>query len=222
MTVEAKSCGQYSEWRGYNLNTVSGHPVWPADPRPEDIRTVDIAWALARQCRFRGHLKPEVEFYSIAQHSVMVYNAITIEFPDDIPLRRAALFHDAEEYIEGDIPTPIKKMDKNFHDEVKHHMGDFFEWLIGNSAVHYFERVKKLNAAIAEKYNFNVGHFEHKSVKRADYRAFLTEKRDIIHVLTTDFGEDKDEPFPVAIDPLMPKAAAKLFLDTCREVGINY
>ncbi len=221
MTVEAKSCGRYSERRGYNLNTVSGHPIWPANPYPEDVRTVDIAWSQARICRFNGHLKMGV-WFSLAQHSLEVYKAVTLDHLDDIPLRRAALFHDGEEYAEGDKTTPLKKMDLAFYEAVKYHIGDVLLYSIEDKTPSYFRRVERQNKAIAEKYNFGVELFDHPAIKRADYRAFLTEKRDLLNVITTDFGEDMDDPFPHKIEPLSFEDAAQEFLNACREVGINY
>ena len=53
-------CGKLDQSRGYNMNTCSGLPVWPLDPRPEDVRIEDIAGALSRVCRYNGHLKDEV------------------------------------------------------------------------------------------------------------------------------------------------------------------
>ncbi len=59
----------------------------------------DIAHALANICRFAGHCK---EYYSVAQHSVLVANLVpSIHY-------KAALFHDAAEAYLNDIPSPLK------------------------------------------------------------------------------------------------------------------
>jgi len=52
----------------------SGRQFWPLDPRAEEIDIGDIAHALSLVCRFTGHVK---EFYSVAQHSVLV--ALTVK-----------------------------------------------------------------------------------------------------------------------------------------------
>lgn len=83
-----------------HITTASGVQFDPLNPRAEDIRMDDIIAALPRICRFNGHCK---WFYSVAQHSCLVYeNAVT--FPGE----RWALLHDAAEIYTSDVPAPIK------------------------------------------------------------------------------------------------------------------
>jgi hypothetical protein len=81
------------------MQTRSGCQFYPLDPRPEDICIQDIAHALSQLCRFGGHC---VEFYSVAQHCVMVASILPPE------LRLAGLLHDATEAYLVDIPRPLK------------------------------------------------------------------------------------------------------------------
>ncbi len=81
------------------IRTVSGIYVNVFDPKPEMFVIEDIAHSLSHQCRFGGH---PVEFYSVAQHSVMCAMFIGEEN------RLAALLHDASEAYLLDIPSPIK------------------------------------------------------------------------------------------------------------------
>ena len=78
----------------------SGKRMFPLAPTPEMISIEDIAHALSNICRFAGHCR---EFYSVAQHSVMV----------SVHVSRKnlmwGLLHDAAEAYLCDIPTPIKK-----------------------------------------------------------------------------------------------------------------
>lgn len=83
------------------IQTYTGRPFWPCDPRAEDIDPRDIAHALAHQCRFAGHTS---SFYSVAEHSVRASLAVPEEFA------LWALLHDAPEAYLVDLPRPIKHM----------------------------------------------------------------------------------------------------------------
>ena len=58
--------------KGDWMQTATGGVFWPVDPRPEDVEIEDIAHALSLICRYCGHVR---EFYSVAQHSVLVARA---------------------------------------------------------------------------------------------------------------------------------------------------
>lgn len=83
------------------IQTYTGRQFYPVAPRPEDIDILDIAHALAMRCRYGGHAK---QFYSVAQHSVLVARHV----PAEDKLR--ALLHDALEAYSpfGDIPRPSR------------------------------------------------------------------------------------------------------------------
>lgn len=87
------------------IRTYSGIYVNVFEPTPEMIRIIDIAHALANQCRFGGHLP---EFYSVAEHSVYCANLVSHQH------KLAALLHDASEAYLLDIPRPIKKRLSNY------------------------------------------------------------------------------------------------------------
>lgn len=57
-----------------HIRTVSGQRFDPADPDPESISAPDIAHGLTHTCRFGGQ---GAEFYSVAQHSLNVRQAVT-------------------------------------------------------------------------------------------------------------------------------------------------
>ncbi len=85
------------------INTRAGVRFEPLDAKPEDVRLDDIAFALSNLCRYGGH----VEFYSVAEHSVIV-SRIVEALGGSIEEQRAALLHDATEAYLVDLPRPIK------------------------------------------------------------------------------------------------------------------
>lgn len=71
------------------------------------IKIEDIAHSLSMQCRFGGHCS---RFYSVAEHSVFVSEIVN-------PVHALeGLLHDGSEGYVTDLPTPIKKMCKDFEE----------------------------------------------------------------------------------------------------------
>ena len=85
------------------INTRTGVKFYPLDAKPEDVRIDDIAFALSNLCRYAGH----VDFYSVAEHSVIVARIVD-GLGGSLLERRAALLHDATEAYLVDLPRPIK------------------------------------------------------------------------------------------------------------------
>lgn len=83
------------------IQTLSGQHFNYRNIQPENIVIDDIATALSHTCRFAGHLP---EFYSVAQHSVLVSQLV----PDEFAME--ALLHDASEAYCCDIPSPLKAL----------------------------------------------------------------------------------------------------------------
>ena len=86
--------------RGNWLQTYTGGKFYPLDPRPDEIRSLDIAHALGHICRFGGHT---LRFYSVAEHCVALSYAVRPE------LALWALLHDAAEAYIGDMVRPLKR-----------------------------------------------------------------------------------------------------------------
>ena len=73
--------------------------------RPDGVVSIEvIARSLSRLCRFTGHMRPEVEHYSVAQHSVLVSRLVPAEFA------RQGLLHDIAEALIGDMAAPLKRL----------------------------------------------------------------------------------------------------------------
>lgn len=87
--------------KGDWIQTFTGQQFWPLDPRVDEVRLEDIAHSLANLCRFTGHVR---EFYSVAQHSVLV-SRYCVRIED----QRWGLLHDAAEAYLGDQARPVKR-----------------------------------------------------------------------------------------------------------------
>lgn len=87
------------------IQTATGLRVNPLSMKPEDVDIADIAHALANLCRFTGHTR---EFYSVAQHSVLVSRLLE-RWGCDPWVQLWGLMHDAAEAYLGDVASPMKR-----------------------------------------------------------------------------------------------------------------
>lgn len=87
---------------------LSGRRLDLLDPAPEDIEVEDIAHGLARVARWNGQTVGTHAF-SVAQHALVVEEIVAALEPGyEARWRRAALLHDAPEYVIGDLISPFK------------------------------------------------------------------------------------------------------------------
>lgn len=96
------------------IQTYTGRMIDVCNVRVEDIALADIALPLGRLCRFNGHTR---EFYSVAQHSVLVAwlaHEWSIKAgkskAEALEAARWGLLHDAHEAYLGDIVAPLKPL----------------------------------------------------------------------------------------------------------------
>lgn len=85
--------------------TQSGQIVDLHFPDMDSIKIDDIAHALSNLCRFTGHTK---NFYSVAQHSVLVSYLVPAKYA------LQGLLHDASEAYLGDVSSPLKHVLQNY------------------------------------------------------------------------------------------------------------
>ncbi len=82
------------------LHTGSGRAVNPLQPCAAVVCLADIARSLSRLARYLGHTR---QFYSVAQHSVIVSNLVEPEHA------LKGLLHDASEAYLGDVVSPLRR-----------------------------------------------------------------------------------------------------------------
>lgn len=164
------------------IQTYSGLFVNPLAMTPDEITLKDIAHALSLICRFGGHC---TQFYSVAQHSVLV-SEITKQLggtPDQV---YAALLHDATEAYLIDLPRPIK-----------------------NQLPDYKTAEKGLEKIIAEKFKVVL---DDEIIKKADMIALAMEA-DVLMVKSQLWDSLQGiTRLNIPIKPLNPNEACLLFL----------
>jgi len=189
--------------KGHWIQTYTGRKFYPADPRPEDIVMADIVQGLSNCCRFAGQLD---DFYSVAQHSVLVSNVVQ-NLGGTVAEIRYGLLHDASEAYIGDVTWPLKHCEE----------------MAG-----YREIEAKVEAVIAQALRLVPTMPE--IVKHADLVLCATEKRDLMLMtfnrlnadrLPPAFSEpwhcDTVQPTLDRIRPVSAKEARKMFLDRLQE-----
>lgn len=129
------------------IQTSTGIAFDLLEPTPEMVDINDIARALSRLCRYTGHTE---QFYSVAQHSVLVSNLVP---PEDALV---GLLHDAAEAYVGDVAKPLKV-------------------LLGSAYSDVEDRVWRV---VAERFGLPVALPQ--SVKDADLRMLQTERLQLL------------------------------------------
>lgn len=127
------------------FRTVSGRRIDLEHLTPDDIDLGDIVCALARCCRFAGHIR---QHYSVAQHSLFVAGLCD---PAD---RKAALLHDASEAYLGDLSRHLKHS----------------EYLEG-----YRRLEGRVQDAIHDRFDVEYGNVRRQRIKAADDLAAIVE-----------------------------------------------
>ena len=155
--------------------TATGGQYFPSQSNQHDVNIEDIALSLSRICRFNGHLRRDVEMYSVAEHSVRVSYQCPAEYAF------IGLLHDAHEAYLGDPIRPIHPL-----------MGTRY-W----HAARDWQRSIALHVGLHARSLVTLPG----SVKRADLVLLATERRDVCE--HGDRGWDlKVEPLNTPITPM--------------------
>lgn len=169
------------------IQTFTNKKVWPSKPwenNDDSFCLEDIAHSLSMQCRFNGHTK---EFYSVAQHSVVIADALFPLYGPEVALD--GLMHDAAEAYLCDIPRPIKE------------------------DLHIY---KTMEAALLKQIykSLNIKKTESGIIKEFDDRALHTEALQLFDTQVDNWiGALNVEPLNVNLAPLyMPHHIEPIFL----------
>jgi hypothetical protein len=176
-----------------DILTYSGQYFDFINPHNNEFDIRDIAHALSNVCRFAGHTR---EFYSVAQHSVMVARICFRSAPvnDIIDYGRAGLLHDASEAYLGDITRPLKQL-----------LPD------------YKVIEQRVEAALFKR--FGISYPLPKIVKHADLVMLATEQRDLMPAHSDEWQLISGiEPLPEIINPWYPEKAEREFLKFWEEM----
>ncbi len=170
------------------IQTHSGQDINLLRPREHDINFRDIAFSLAKLCRFSGHT---TSFYSVAQHSVLVADCLPPE------LQAYGLLHDAHEAFIGDTTSPVKRA----LDQVNPNGSAGLAYLAGI----WDERIHE-KAGLA----WPLTKTQKQQIKCADMVLLATEKRDLL--APTPAWPGSYRPLKKVIKPLPEDRAAELFM----------
>lgn len=222
---------RYGDW----CQTYTGIKFHPLDPQPEDFNIEDIAHALSNLCRFNGHC---TEFYSVAQHSVLVSIRVEEMFGDYID--EAAVELARQEFGKALSVPECKRASNDFtgsrrkeflrhrmnqlnaarwgllHDAAEAYLSDVPRPLKRDKAMEWF-RLQEGELLEMIAYVFDLGPYV-PEVGLVDMRMLLTEKRDIMVDPPADWMLD-GEPYELEIACWAPTAAEIAFLQRFKELG---
>lgn len=174
------------------FTTATGRVLYVLEPDPALICIEDIARSASRVCRFNGHLKESVEFYSVAQHAVLVsHECLAVN-------ALLGLMHDAAEAYAQDVIRGLK-----------HALGD------GYRAIE-----SAWTSAVDEAFGFGGRLISMPAdVKRADH-VLLAQERYELCVLTEVDEWVRELPFDAyeSISPLLPFDAYRYFMARYRQL----
>lgn len=116
------------EEMGKWLATATGGFYFLNGQNERDISIVDVAFGLARKCRYSGNIRIDKEHYSVAEHSDLMAHYFENDpsmFLGDEPMMLEDYLkmklHDATEFVFPDVPTPLKDLFPVFREVEGYH-----------------------------------------------------------------------------------------------------
>jgi 5'-deoxynucleotidase YfbR-like HD superfamily hydrolase len=180
---------------------LSGRRLDLLNPSPLDIEIEDIAHGLARVARWNGQTHGDHAF-SVAQHCVLVETiARQIEPELARQWRLAALLHDGPEYVVGDMISPFKAAVGLDYKALENRILEAVHLRFGLPAV-----IPEAITALIKTADKWAAYYE--ATQLAGFS--VEEARQF-------FGSPKKLEV-MALEPLAPTAAAKLYLDQFRKL----
>jgi len=203
--------------------TASGAAWNVLKPEPTDVSWTDIASALSKLCRFNGHTN---RFYSVAEHSVRVLQAVRQETQGQISdpavarwLWLRALLHDAHEAYLGDRTTPVGLAVRHILN-VNGVTGDPFAMMktVHDAAIFSAAgvlEIKDMSLSVASLRDMM------RIIKRADVAVMMAERASLMGTPPKSWGDQYEDvkPADVTIAGLPPKDAMWGFLAALRNIA---
>lgn len=179
----------------------SGHNISLSNPKPEDFDIDSMSIVLGRICRFGSQCKI---FYSVAEHSIHISNLLA-KNNYSYELQLHGLLDDGDEYILGDILTPVK-----------------YNPLVYKA----FKPIQeKFMRAIAKRFGFRYNKKNRAIVKSLERQIEMAEIRDLMNISESeraklDFSICKDIP-DLSKNPMSAEQAAIMFRRTFDKIQRN-
>lgn len=176
-----------------DIDTFSGGKLDFLNLSAKDINLDDIAVGLSNTCRFAGQID---EFYSVAEHSVLVSRVLESRLNAPLPgIVESTFAHDFPEAYAHDIVSPLKKLCPGYK---------------------LIER--DLEVVIMEAFGLGIS-LSHPMIKEVDMDVFHAERK--LFMNPPECEGEYDLPDGLCIRNLSPKEARKEFYERAEELGVR-
>ena len=173
---------------------LSGRKLDILSPSPFDIEIEDIALGLSRVTRWNGQTTGKHP-YSVAQHSILVEELFSIEYPNlNKKWNLAALLHDSPEYVIGDLITPFKYALNNSYQFVEDNLMKAIFLRFGLPAVlpkDIETKIKKIDKALAWFEAVDLANYKEKEASQIIKKPNFNFKHRIIVAMSAKDVEKK-------------------------------